>query len=246
MDLLFLAAVSGTYLLAGLVKGVLGMGLPTVAVGLLGLMLTPAQAAAVVVVPSLVTNVWQGLAGGALRTLVRRLWPMFLGICIGTVIAAVWLPSGSGRAATLWLGVALVVYAALGLFKVHFHVPKRGEGWIGLVVGIANGAISVATGIFVIPGVPYIQALHFDRDELVQALGLSFTVSTVTLALALLHAGEMRLSLAVPALVALVAAVIGMWLGQVVRGRVAPATFRLWFLLGLLALGLDLALRGLL
>ena len=47
------------FLLAGLVKGVIGMGLPTVAMGLLALVLPPAEAAAIVVVPSLVTNVWQ-------------------------------------------------------------------------------------------------------------------------------------------------------------------------------------------
>jgi uncharacterized protein len=58
VDTHFLAAVAGAYLLAGVIKGVLGMGLPTVAIGLLGLMVTPAQAAAILVVPSLATNVW--------------------------------------------------------------------------------------------------------------------------------------------------------------------------------------------
>ena len=120
------------------------------------------------------------------------------------------------------------------------------EGWIGLLAGIATGVVSVATGVFAIPGVPYIQALGFERDRLVQALGLSFTVSTVTLALALYHAGEMNLALAVPSLLALAMAAAGMLLGQVVRGKVREQTFRLWFFLGLLGLGLHLALRGLL
>ncbi len=125
-------------------------------------------------------------------------------------------------------------------------MPPRAEGWIGLLAGIATGVISVATGVFAIPGVPYIQALRFGRDRLVQALGLSFTVSTVTLALALYHAGEMRMALAVPSLLALAMAAAGMLLGQVVRGKVREATFRLWFFLGLLGLGLHLALRGIL
>jgi hypothetical protein len=93
--------------------------------------------------------------------------------------------------------------------------------------------------------VPYINALGLDRDRLVQALGLCFTVATVALALALYHAGEMRLSLAWVALLALVAALAGMWIGQVVRGRIKPATFRLWFFIGMLVLGLHLALRNL-
>ncbi len=241
-----LAVVAAVFVLAGFVKGMIGMGLPTVAIGLLGLLMTPARAAAILVVPSLVTNVWQALAGGGALTLVRRLWPLLLGICIGTFVGALWLPKGSSRQATVWLGVALALYAGLGLFNIHFKVPPRHATWLGLVMGGLTGAITVATGVFVLPGVPYIQALEFDRHRLVQALGLSFTVSTFTLALALLHAGELRLSLAGASLTALAAALFGMVLGQIARGRAQPQTFRLWFFLGLLALGLHLALRGLL
>ena len=45
------------FLVAGWVKGVVGMGLPTVAMGALGLVIAPVQAAALLVVPSLVTKV---------------------------------------------------------------------------------------------------------------------------------------------------------------------------------------------
>src|SRR5215831_2905596 len=96
-----LVAIAGAFLLAGFVKGVIGLGLPTVAIGLLGLMMTPTQAAAILVLPALVTNVWQAAVGGNLLPLVRRLWPMLLGICIGTFVGAVLLPNGKG--ATLWL-----------------------------------------------------------------------------------------------------------------------------------------------
>ena len=245
MDSTFiLIAVAAAYLLAGFVKGVIGMGLPTVAIGLLGLVMTPAQAAAILVIPSLVTNIWQMLAGGALLALLRRLWPMLLGVCIGTFIGAVMLPHGGGGQATFWLGAALAVYAVLGLFKIHFSVPPSAEIWLGLIIGVLTGAVTVATGVFAIPGVPYIQALKIERDRLVQALGLAFTVSTATLALALSHAGVMNTSLLLPSLVALVVALAGMVLGQFVRGRVKPETFRLCFFLGLLMLGLSLAWRG--
>ena len=241
-----LIAIAGAFLLAGFVKGVIGLGLPTVAIGLLGLVMSPAQAAAILIVPSLVTNVWQMLAGGGLLALTRRLWPMLLGICIGTYIGAVLLPHSSGGQTTIWLGVALVVYAVLGLCKVHFAVRTRDEVWLGLLVGIATGAVTVATGVFALPGTPYVQALQMERDKMVQALGLAFTVSTVTLAMALSHAGEMNMALLLPSLVGLAVAAAGMGLGQLVRGVIKPETFRLFFFLGLLALGGHLALRGLL
>jgi uncharacterized membrane protein YfcA len=233
-------------LLAGFVKGVIGLGLPTVSIGLLGLLMTPAQAAAILVVPSLVTNIWQAAVGGELLALARRLWPVLAGICIGTFIGAALLPHDDSGQATIWLGLALVLYAAFGLVKGHFAVPERAEIWLGLLVGLATGAITVATGIFVMPGTPYIQSLKFDRDKMVQALGLSFTVSTITLALALVYGGQVRTSLAWPSIVALAAALVGMWLGQLMRGKVKPETFRLYFFIGLLLLGAHLALRGLL
>lgn len=241
-----LFAIAGVFLLAGFVKGIIGMGLPTVAIGLLGLMMTPAQAAALLVVPSLISNIWQFTTGGNVIEMARRLWPMLIGICIGTFLGAVYLPhSGSGQA-TIGLGLALMAYAVLGLVKVDFSVPQRHETWLGLLAGIATGAITVSTGVFALPGVPYVQALQMDRHRLVQALGLSFTVSTVTLAIALQHAGEINTTLIWPSLIALVVVLIGMQVGQRVRGMVEPGTFRLFFFIGLLVLGGHLALRGLL
>lgn len=241
-----LIATAGAFLLAGFVKGVIGLGLPTVSIGLLGLLMTPAQAAATLVVPSLVTNIWQAAVGGELLALARRLWPLLAGICAGTFVGAALLPHDDSGQATVWLGLVLVLYAAFGLVKGHFAVPKRAEIWLGLLVGSATGAITVATGIFVMPGTPYIQSLKFDRDKMVQALGLSFTVSTITLAFALVYGGQVRTSLAWPSIVALAAALVGMWLGQLMRGKVKPETFRLCFFIGLLLLGAHLALRGLL
>jgi hypothetical protein len=241
-----LAAIAGAFLLAGFVKGVIGLGLPTVSIGLLGLLMTPAQAAAVLVVPSLVTNIWQAAVGGGLLALARRLWPLLAGICAGTALGVVVLPHDDNGRATVWLGLALAVYAALGLVKVEFFVPRHAETWLGLLMGAATGAITVATGIFVMPGTPYIQSMEFDRDKLVQALGLSFTVSTMTLAAALAYRGQVQTSLAWPSIVALAAALAGMGLGQLTRGKIKAETFRLCFFVGLMLLGLHLALRGLL
>jgi len=237
-----LLAVAGAFLLAGFVKGVIGLGLPTVAIGLLGLTMSPTQAAAILVLPALVTNVWQGAVGGHLVSLARRIWPMLVGLCIGTLIGAALLPSGVG--ATLWLGLALLAYSALGLVRIEFKVAPESERWFNFPVGLLTGAITAATGVYVLPGTPYLNALQLDRDRLVQVLGISFTVSTVALGIALAHAGEMRSDLAVPSVIALVTSLIGMWLGQLVRGLVRGETFRLCFFLGLLALGAHLTWRG--
>lgn len=232
------------FLAAGLVKGVTGMGLPTVAMGLLGVMMPPVAAAALLVVPSLVTNVWQLLAGPAKVRLARRLWPMMLGIVAGTVVGAALLVGVDARASGLWLGVALIAYAAFALAAPELAVPGRWETWLAPVVGVATGAVTGATGVLVMPAVPYLQALRLPRDELVQALGLSFTVSTVALAVGLAAHGALRPGQLGWSACAIVPALAGMWLGQVVRGRISPAMFRRCFLLFLVVLGGELVWRA--
>jgi uncharacterized membrane protein YfcA len=240
-----LSFVLAVFTLAGLVKGVIGLGLPTVAMGLLGLAMPPAEAAALLVVPSLVTNVWQLLAGPRFGALARRLWPMLLGVCAGTWAGAGVLTGDVAGRATAGLGAALVLYALTGLLRVRLRVPARAERWAGPLVGGATGLVTGATGVFVIPAVPYLGALGLERDELVQALGLSFTVSTVALAAGLAAGGALPLHAAGASLAALVPALGGMAIGGWLRGRVQPETFRLLFFVGLLVLGGELLLRGL-
>lgn len=114
-----LLAVTATFIVAGFVKGVVGLGLPTVAVGLLGLVMAPAEAASLLIVPSAVTNVWQLLAGPRFWPLLRRLWPMMAGICAGALAGAAVLPRDLDPHATIALGLALVLYALIGLAAVR-------------------------------------------------------------------------------------------------------------------------------
>jgi uncharacterized protein len=231
------------FTLAGFVKGVIGLGLPTIGVGLLGLIMAPAQAAALLVVPNLVTNVWQLVTGPDYRSLIRRLWPMMAGIALGTLLGARVLPSGISPLATALLGVLLVIYAAVGLSALKLTVPPRLEPVLGPLVGAVTGAVTVATGVFVIPAVPYLQALGLEKDDLVQALGLSFLTSTIALGLTLAATGLFTAGVAGSSLLALAPALVGLFLGQAMRSRVSAATFRRWFFIGLMALGLYLTGR---
>jgi uncharacterized membrane protein YfcA len=242
----YLGMVVVAFALAGLVKGVIGLGLPTVAIGLLGLVMAPAQAAAILVMPSMVTNLWQLAAGPRFGTLLKRLWPLLVGIGAGSW-AGTWMFGGIGMAwASTALGVVLMAYAALGLSPIRLVVPPRAEPWLAPLIGAATGIVTAATGIFVVPAVPYLQALELEREDLIQALGLNFTVSTIALAGSLTHGGMLRMQLLGLAILALAAALTGMFLGQMLRERIRPAVFRRCFFLGLLLLGLHLTVRGLL
>ncbi len=232
-----------TFFLAGIVKGATGMGLPTVAMGLLGMIMPPVAAAALLIVPSFVTNVWQLVSGPNFPALVRRLWLMMVSIALGTVAGSSILVSDSGRWTTMGLGAALVIYASFTLLARQLTVPARLEKRLQPLVGLATGAVTGGTGVFVIPAVPYLQALGLNKDDLIQALGLSFTVSTVALAVGLAWRGAFQLDDLAMSSLAIAPAMAGMWWGQVIRQRVSPPTFRRWFLICLLLLGAELTLR---
>lgn len=111
------------------------------------------------------------------------------------------------------------------------------EKWLSPMVGYLGGALTVATGVVVIPVVPYVQSLQLKRDDLVQTLGLAFTVSTFCLA-TFLHLNpvedtpiDYKLSL-----IALIPALVGMWAGTKIRYRIPEQRFRKLFFCGLVIL----------
>jgi uncharacterized membrane protein YfcA len=231
------------YLLAGFVKGVIGMGLPTVALGILAAVIMPAQAAAILIAPSLATNTWQMVAGPYLLGLVRRLGLMLFGMFVGAWFGSGILTGENAKPAAIGLGVVLILYSLLGLSKIRFSVPRHTEIWLGPLVGIVTGYVMAATGVFVIPALPYLQAIGLEKDELVQALGLHFTVSTIALAFVLWDGGAFNVSLGTLSLFAIVPAMLGMYLGQKMRARISAQTFLILMYFGLVALGVNLLVK---
>ncbi len=230
--------VALTFVLAGFVKGVSGMGLPTLAMALLSLRLPAASAAALMLLPALLTNVAQCMGPHAAE-LWRRLWPLWTGLVLGTLLAPV--PSLGSGSARLALGVVLAAYGVFGLCRPRLPLPGRHAGWLGAFAGLLGGAVSAATGVFVLPMVPFLQSLQLRRGALIQALGISFMLASISLAARL-----GGLDAAAPpdpwaSGVALGAAFAGMAVGARLRERLPALVFQralyaIFLLLGLLML----------
>jgi len=239
---LFIAAV---FLFAGGIKGVLGLGLPTVGMGLLSLVVTPAQAAGIVVIPALVTNIWQIALGPALLALVRRFAWLIVATVIGTFSTVGFLTSSSGSAATGVLGAVLAAYGIYGLVGPRFEILPRRERWLSPLVGFVTGLLNGATGVFVIPGAPYMASLRMNKEELVQSLGINAFVCPLALAAALIVHGQLRMGVVAGSwVVALLFSLAGMYVGQLLRRRAEEQVFRRGFFIGMLALGTYMCVKG--
>jgi uncharacterized membrane protein YfcA len=236
--------ITATFVAAGFVKGVVGMGLPTVAMGVLSLFMAPVAAATMLIIPSLVTNVWQLVAGPPLAHLFKRFATMMVMICLGTLLGISVLTGKSSAAASAGLGAILALYGVIGLAARQFRVPARAEPWLSPLVGLVTGLVTGASGVFVVPAVPYLGSLGLAKEQLIQALGLSFTVSTVALAAALALQGSYQWPAAGSSALAVLPALAGMFLGQWVRASLQPEAFRRWFFVGLVLLGAYMLVRA--
>lgn len=226
------------FTLAGLIKGIIGLGLPAVSMGLLTIVMSPYQAASLLIVPSMLTNFWQLFAEGQVLVLLKRFWSLVLGIIVGSIWSV--FPTLSDRSfpSEALLGTMLALYGLYGLMGRKIANLSAYERYLSPIVGYLGGALTVATGVVVIPVVPYLQSLQLKRDELVQSLGLAFTVSTCCLAVFLYqHPVQQVLPDNMMLILGLVPALLGMWLGTKIRYRISEAKFRRVFFIGVFVLG---------
>jgi uncharacterized membrane protein YfcA len=230
---------------AGLVKGIFGMGLPAVSLGLLNLFMPPVEAATLIVIPTLATNAWQFLTGPARNAMSARFATLLIGVALGTAVGIGFLTGSNTALVSLSLGGVLILYALVGVSSARLHVPASAESWMSPAIGLATGIVNGATGVSVMPLVPYLNSIGLERDALIQAMGLVFMVSMLSLALCLAWTGHLQVASAGASALALIPVFAGMGVGQVVRMRLPADQFRLWFFVGLLALGGYSALRAL-
>lgn len=240
-----LFVIIAIFVIAGLVKGVTGLGLPTVSLGLLVAILDLPTAMALLLVPSFAANLWQAAVGGHARDVFFRIWPFLLAACSTVWIGALALDHVDIAYLSALLGMLLIIYASVGLLGVQLSIARAREKRLGVVFGLVNGVLTGMTGSFTVPGVMFLQAIGLPRDKLIQAMGMLFLASTVALALAL--GGNSRLTWELGGLSALsvIPAGFGIVLGQKVRSRLSERLFRKIFLAALLLLGLYVTVRAL-
>ena len=239
-----LGLVAATFALAGTVKGVIGMGLPTVSLAILTATVGLHAAMALLIVPSFVTNLWQALAGGHARAVIARTGAFLACATLTVWVGALALGRVDVRGLSALLGVLLIAYGGAGLLRLRPRVSPAAERWLGPLTGVTNGVLTGMTGSFVVPGVLYLQALGMSRDMLIQAMGMLFTVSTLALAVALGGQRLITLEVGLVSVGAVAPALLGMLLGQRLRRRLSEDGFRRAFFASVSVIGAYIVVRA--
>jgi len=222
------------FLVAGTVKGLVGLGLPTITIALTSLVLPLPEAIALITLPTIVSNTWQAAVGGKFGIIVRRQWPLIVPLAI-VLYLTVWLIGQKGPDwAFLVLAAVLILYSSLGLLRIRLHIHADLERPLAPVIGVVSGFVGGLVGVPVVPLMPYLQGLDIKPTELVQTLGVVLVATSITLTLSLLQFGLLDGPRALVSAAAVVPALAGMWLGQQIRRRLSVEQFRLavfWALL---------------
>ncbi len=235
-----------SFFIAGAVKGLIGLGFPTIILAMLSLTIGVRDAMAIMLLPCFLTNIWQAISGGNFAVILRRIWPLLLAATLSIWVTTAFVAAINSRLLSCLLGLVVLSYAIIGMTSPTIVSTSRHERWLTPSVGCINGIITGLTGTFVVPGVLYLQSLQMGRDSMIQAMGILFLVSTTALGSGLFNndllSGQfLRLSA-----IAIVPSFAGMAVGQLVRKTISEHHFRKIFFLSLSLLGSYIFLRNIL
>jgi uncharacterized protein len=244
MDLALLLPMLAAFVLAGIVKGLSGLGLPALSMALLGLWMPPAEAAAVMVWPAMLTNIVQ-CTGPHWRALLKSLWPLWTAMVLLTVATPLQDLREAGSAARVGLGLVLLAYGLWGWFRPTVPDLRPHAALAGGVAGGITGIVAAATGVFSMPLAPFLQSLRLEREALVQALGISFMLATLALMMRLRDTIDWSAPADAGTVIgAVVATFIGVGLGYRYRQRLAVAQFQRVLFGVFIGLGILMLMRS--
>lgn len=244
IDPLTVGAVIAAFFIGGFVKGIIGFGILVVVMVILVQVMTVADAIAVLMIPGIVSNVWQATRGPWMKPLLRRLWPFLTAAMVGTVAGAMVLAGTKSGHMTAFLGLVLTPYSLYALIAPRLPEPGRREAWMAPAASGSGGVLFGMTGIFIVPGILYLETLRLPRDQFVQALGMTFITLTATMVLALTGLDLISDGHMILALIAIGPTFAGMWAGSKLRNRISEDGFRKVFFIALAVAGVHMVARS--
>lgn len=241
-----IALIAGVFVIAGLVKGTTGIGLPTAAVGLMSQMFDPRVAIPLVVFPSLISNAWQIWRAGGVGDVFRRFWiyisclTVFIALVSGLFTAVI-----PGPMLLTILGSVIVLFSVSSLVWAPPFLPERYDRAGQAVAGVASGVLGGFTAIWAPAMVTYLMARRVAKDDFVRATGVMIFSGTLPLIGGFWSAGLITGPSALVSLAMTAPALGGFALGEALRRRLDQERFRRIVLLVFLAMGLNLLRRAL-
>jgi len=235
-----------TFFSAALIKGVVGLGLPAAAIGLMTFVLDPRQAIAMIVVPMVVMNGWQIWRSG-------KIWQTFLKyrvfiatLMLGVAVLVFTSAGASNRILTAAMGTIIILFVITSVTRFSLKIndlhDTKAQAFFGGVCGIIGGLTSIWTPPLAI----YLHARDVRKDEFVRATGLIIFMGSLPLAIGYAQLGYLTGPVLATSTAMLVPAFIGFSVGEVIRRKISEEVFKWVLLAAFLAIGLNLLRQAIL
>ena len=233
-----ITVVSSAFLVAGLVKGATGLGYSTSALPVITLGAGLHTAMPLVLFPSIASNVTVMVGAGHFRTTLRRFLLLYLALLPGLDLGLALVLTTDQDVAASVLGLVIIVYCAFAFWQPALRLTERQERAMQIPVGLLKGL-----RIAIIPLVQFTLSLRLDAERFVQAVNIGFTLSSLVMVFGLGRVGLLNRSTFLISVAGIIPAILGSWLGGILRRRLPEARFRLLVLSVLMVLGAILVSR---
>ncbi|MEX0998701.1 MAG: sulfite exporter TauE/SafE family protein [Thermodesulfobacteriota bacterium] len=244
MDTHILIIVYATFFAAAFIKGLTGLGFVSLCLPVIALFIKLEEAIPLVVLPSLLSNVIMIYQTGRLKQSLRRFWLLYISALPGIYAGVLILNMVGNYAAKIVLGILSIAYSLLLLLKIDISIPEKNERILSVPVGLTNGFLNGLTGTQIIPMLPYLLSLKLDRNGMINAINLGFTLSIIVLLIIFGKFDLISLETLKYSIVGAIPVAAGIYLGGKLRHKISEERFKLAVLIILIIIGVNLILNA--
>lgn len=240
METHILVIVYTTFFIAAFIKGLTGLGFVSLCLPVIALFVKLEEAIPLVVLPSLLSNVMMIYQTGRLKQSLRRFWLLYISALPGIYAGVLILNMVGNYAAKIVLGFLSIAYSLLLLLRIEISIPEKNERILSVPVGLTNGFLNGLTGTQIIPMLPYLLSLKLNRNGMINAINLGFTISITVLLIIFGKFNLISLEILKYSIIGAIPVAAGIYLGGKLRYKVSEERFRMAVLLILIIIGINL------
>jgi hypothetical protein len=244
LDPVTLTVIIFAFILAGMSKGVIGFGLPLIAIPIVASVVPVPIAIALTLAPIFFSNAFQTFHGGRAGQVLRRFWPVVVTMFLGVLAGAQILARADHDAIAILIGVLLLVFVTMQFLSLRPSVPPRAERWLSPALGLFSGVVGGVSSMFGPLLIIYLVALRLEKDDFISTIGMFYLTGVVTLWSSLAVMGVIAFNEIVGSLLVCIPLYCGLFFGTWLRGRISQALFQRALTIALIFVGLNLIRRG--
>ena len=222
------------YVLCGVIKGSIGFGMPTVSISLLSFILDVKIIIALILIPTLVVNIYQLSRGGNFKKIISETKYFLIFSTLFIFPGAYLLTIINSNTIILFIAIILLINSALFLFKINFKLPFYNKPITQIFVGAFNGVIIGMTSIYTMPLIFLLQSLNYNKNTTIQFLGIAFFLYPLGQIISFSNFDLISSEIFLNSLIILIPIFFGLFIGQKIRYQISETLFQKFFYIMLL------------